>query len=348
MKKRWIVGGVLVVLLGISATGIAVNSAWLSGRWDASHAATDLAAQLHKLDGVTTATTTYDPLGLPNPTVVSDVVFASDASPAQWGAATALVRSAASTRALAGTTSTAVFSQAKSTTSVTVEPTYFTAAAVTAEIAAWHELRQAVGDRVSLRLGHESGWTQPPGPIVREYDVQSQADARTVAELWPDTAPTVDPAVPTIWKGPGLQQWAGMPSKALMTTLSAVGAILPLASADKDPKQTGTFAVILASRNGYKVTLLSLRDGELITAEPNKGMARAAQAAFATGANSVEWENNAGGIRSLVSGDCGSFTTATQTIQTTLHRADRDDAFAAKLVGFGFVQPTEVRAGACY
>jgi hypothetical protein len=342
VKKRWIVGGVLVVLLGVSSTGVAVNSQWLGGRWDTSRAATDLAAKLQKLDGVTSATASYDPLGLPNPTLASDVVFDSDASPAQWGAATELVRSTASSRALAGTTSTAVFSQAKSATSVTVEPMYFTAAAVTAEIAAWRELRQSVGDRVSLRLGHESGWTQPPGPIVREYDVKTQVDAREVAALWPDTAPAVDPAVPTKWKGPGLQ-WSGMPSKALMTILSTVGAILPLASADKDPKLTGTYAVILAQFSGYKVTLLSLRDGDLTTGEPNEGMARAAQAAFATGASSVEWES-AHVFASLISGSCP----ATQSGRsTTFFHLAHDDEFAAQLAELGFVKPADVRAGGC-
>jgi hypothetical protein len=156
VKKRWIVGGVLVVLLGVSATGIAVNSQWLGGRWDASHAATDLASLLQKLDGVTKATASYDPLGLPNPTVVADVVFAADASPADWSAATALVRSAASAKALVGTTSTADFHQAGSKSHVTVEPMLFTPAAVEAEIGAWRQLRQAVGDRVSLHLGYST------------------------------------------------------------------------------------------------------------------------------------------------------------------------------------------------
>jgi hypothetical protein len=237
VKKRWIVGGVLVVLLGISATGVAVNSQWLGGRWDASHAAADLASHLQKLDGVTSATASYDPLGLPDPTMKTDVVFAADASPAQWGAATALVRSAAASRALTGTSSTAVFSEAKSKTSATIEPMFFSARTVTAEIAAWRDLRRVVGDRVSLRLGHASGWTDMLGPIVREYDVTSQTDAQQVAALWPDTPPPVDAGIPTSWKGPGLQ-WAGMPTKALMTTVSGVGAVLPLASADKDPKLT--------------------------------------------------------------------------------------------------------------
>lgn len=341
MKKRWIVGGVLAVLLGVAATGVAVNAQWLGGRWDASHAAADLAAQLQKLDGVTSATTTYNPLGLPDPTVAADVVLAADTSPAEWGAATDLVRSAASSRALAGTTTTAAFRQEKSETSVTVEPMYFTGAAVTAEIAAWRELRQAVGDRVSLRLGHESGWTQPPGPIVREYRVESQADARQVAALWPDTAPAVDPDVPTRWNGPGLQ-WAGMPSKALMTSLSAVGTALPLASADPAAQQTGTFAVILARYSGYKVTIVSLRDGKLTTGQPSQGMARAAQAAFATGANQVEWENQHR-FASLMSGDCPIL----QAHQLTFFHLDTDDEFASKLADLGFVQPEGVRAGAC-
>jgi len=323
-----------------------VNSQWLGGRWDASHAASELASHLQKLDGVTKATATYDPLGLPDPTLVADVVFAADAPPAQWGAATALLRSAAASRALTGTTSTAVFSRAKSTTSVTVEPMFFSARAVTEEIAAWRQLQQAVGDRVSLRLGHESGWTNPPGPIVREYDIQNEADARQVAALWPDAAPTVDPAIPTSWKGPGLQ-WSGMPSKALMTSLSAIGAALPLASGDPKVKETGTFAVILPWFDGYKVTLLSLRDGELTTGEPNEGMARAAQAAFATGAQSVEWESSEGGFRDLVSGECTPFTSTTQTIVTTFHGSARDVAFAADLARLGFVQPVGVRAGAC-
>jgi len=341
VKKRWIVGGVLAVLLAVSATGVAANAHWLGGRWDASHAAADLAAQLQKLHGVTEATASYDPLGLPDPTVRADVDFAADASPGEWGAATALVRSAAASRALTGTTTTAAFSEAHSKTSVTVEPMFFSARTVTAEIAAWRELRQAVGDRVSLRLGHASGWTDMQGPIVREYDVTNQADARQVAALWPDTPPKVDPAIPTSWNGPGLQ-WAGMPTKALMTTLSAVGAVLPLASADKDPTLTGTYAVVLSSFGGYKVTLLSLRDGNLTTGQPNEAMARAAQAAFATGATSVEWESRHV-FAGLLSGDCPIL----QAHQLAFFHLVTDDEFAAQLADLGFVQPVGVRAGGC-
>lgn len=345
MKKRWIVGGVLAVLLGVSATGIAVNAQWLSGRWDASHAAAGLASHLQKLVGVTSATASYDPVGLPNPTVATDVVFATDALPAQWGAATALVRSAAASRALKGTTATAVFSEVKSTTSVTVEPMLFTARAVTAEIAAWRELRQAVGDRVSLHLGHVSGSSGGSGQLVREYTVRNAADTLAVAEHWPDPVPKVDSALPTSWSGPGLQVF-GMPSRAMMATLSAVGAEIPLASADPASKSTGTFAVILSSAGGYKLTMVSLRNGGPTAGQPDRKMARAAQAAFATGANTVEWET-ADGFRTLVSGDCPSYTAGTRTIQTTFHPDKRDTAFEAQLVRLGFVQPPGVRAGTC-
>jgi hypothetical protein len=348
------VGGVLAVLLGVSATGIAVNAAWLGGRWDASHAATDLAARLQKLDGVTAATAKYDPLGLPNPTMVAEVAFAVDAPPADWSAATALVRAAASTPTLAGTTSTADFHQAGSKTRVTVEPLLFTPAAVEAEIAAWRELRHDVGDRVSLHLGYSTATNMPSGPIMREYTVASATDARAVAANWPDSLPSLDPAIPSSWSGPGMQI-AGMPSKPMMTTLSAIGALLPLGSGTPGlplgsgvpgAEETGTLAVILHSFDGYKLTIVSLHDGKAAQAKPSANMARAAQAAFATGANTVEWES-ADGFRSLVSGDCPSFTAGPQTIQTAFHRDDRDTAFAAELARLGFVQPPEVRAGTC-
>ena len=92
-RVSWPLAAGLAVLLGVSATGVAVNAHWLGGRWDASRAAADLAAQLQKLDGVTNATARYDPLGLPDPTVVADVHFAADASPEDWSAATDLVGS---------------------------------------------------------------------------------------------------------------------------------------------------------------------------------------------------------------------------------------------------------------
>jgi hypothetical protein len=344
VKKRWIVGGVFAVLLGVSATGIAVNAAWLGGRWDSSHAATDLAAKLQKLDGVTTATAKYDPFGLPNPTVVADVEFAADASPADWSAATALVRSAASTQALSGSTSTANFRQAGSKTHVTVEPMLFTPAVVEEEIAAWRQLRQSVGDRVSLHLGYPSDLGMPSGPIVREYSVGDAAAARKVAELWPETPPPLDPAISTRWSGPGLQL-AGMPSKAMMTTLDAVGAILPLASADPEATQTGDFAVILDSLNRYKVTIVSLHDGKLTGGQPSEKMARVAQAAFATGASEVEWEHS-GSFGELTSGECAPFIGA-QTVQRTLQTLARDETFATQLAELGFVKPADVRAGTC-
>lgn len=348
-------GGVLAVLLGVSATGIAVNAGWLGGRWDASHAATDLAAKLQKIDGVTSATAKYDPLGLPNPTMIADVVFARAASPAAWSAATAAVRSAASTHALAGTTSTAVLHEARSKASVTVEPLVVTPASVEAEIAAWRELRHAVGDRVSLHLGYPADLGMPSGPIVREYTVATASDARMVAANWPDSLPALDPAIASSWSGPGLQM-AGMPSKPMMTAVYAVGAVLPLGSGTPGlplgsgvpgDKHTGTLAVILPSYDGFKLTMVSLRDGNPARAEPSAKMVRAAEAAFAAGANEVEWET-ADGISTLVSGECRSYTAGTQTVQTTFHARKGDIAFAADLVDLGFVQPPEVRAGRCW
>lgn len=338
-------GGVLAVLLGISATGLAVNAGWLHGRWDASHAATALAAKLQKLDGVTSATATYNPLGLPEPTMVAHVSFSVEASPTAWSAATALVRSAASTRALAATTSTADFRQTGSKTHVTVEPMLFTPAEVKAEIAAWRELRRAVGDRVSLHLGYPSGSTPSTGQLVREYTVHTAADERAVAERWPETAPALDPAIATSWNGPGLQ-YQGMPSRAMMRAVSAVGAVLPLASGVPGTAQTGTFAVILGSVDRYKVTILSLRNGSPTHAEPSEKVARAAQIGLSAGANVVEWVS-ADGIRSLVSGDCPSYAAGVKTIQTTYHSGRRDSAFAAELARLGFEQPPEVRAGTC-
>lgn len=354
MKKRWIGAGVLVALLGVSATGVAVNAQWLSGRWDASHAAADLASHLQKLGGVTKATAEYDPLGLPNPTVVADADFAEDASPADWSAATALVGSAASSRALAQTTTTAVLRQTGSKASIRVEPLLFTGAAVADEIAAWRELRHAVGDRVSVHLGYSSETDMPSGPIMREYSVATEADARAVADHWPETLPVLNPAIPSSWSQPGLQI-AGMPTKQMMTTVSSVGAVLPLGSGSPGlplgaggpgAKQTGTLAVVLHSFDGYKLTIVSLRNGSPAHGEPNAKMARAAQAAFATGANTVEWES-ADGFRTLVSGDCPAYTAGAQTIQTTFHPDKRDTDFAAELVRLGFVQPPGVRAGTC-
>jgi len=332
------------VLLGVSAAGVAVNAQWLGGRWDASHAAADLASRLQKLDAVTTATAAYDPLGLPDPTVKVDVGFANGASPTQWAAAATLARSAASSRVLAQTSSTVVFHQAGARSSVTVDPTLFTPATLASEIAAWRELRLAVGDRVSLHLGRATE-ASASGQLAREYTVRDGADALAVAEHWPPDIPKLDPALPTSWSGPGLQVF-GMPSRAMMATLSAVGAELPLAPAAQASTSSGTFAVILSSAVGYKLTIVSLYNGVPSPGQPTAKMARAAQAAFAMGANTVEWES-ADGVRTLVSGDCPSYAAGTQTIQTSFHPDKRDTAFAAELTRLGFVQPPEVRAGTC-
>jgi hypothetical protein len=194
----------------------------------------------------------------------------------------------------------------------------------------------------------------PSGPIIREYTVASAADARAVAANWPEGLPSLNPAIQSSWSQPGLQI-LGMPSKQMMTTVSAVGAVLPLGSGTPGlptgsgapgADQTGTLAVVLHSFDGYKLTIVSLRHGSAAHGEPSAEMARAAQSAFATGANTVEWES-ADGFRTLVSGDCPSYTAGTQTIQTTFHADKRDAAFAADLVRFGFVQPPGVRAGTC-
>jgi len=348
------VGGVLAVLLGVSATGVALNAHWLGGRWDASRAAAELAAQLQKLDGVTNATARYDPLGLPDPTVVADVHFAADASPDDWSAATDLIGSAASSRALAQTTTTAALHEQGSKASLRVEPLLFTGATVADEIAAWREIEHAVGDRVSLHLGYSSETDMPSGPIVREYTVATAADARVVAANWPERLPALNPAIPSSWSQPGLQI-DGMPSKQMMTTVSAVGAVLPLGSGSPGlplgaggpgAQETGTLAVVLHSFDGYKLTMVSLRNGKVDHAQPTEKMARAAQAAFATGANTVEWQS-ADGFRTLESGDCPSYTAGTQTIQTTFHPDKPDAAFAAELARLGFLQPPDVRAGTC-
>jgi len=330
-----------------------VNAQWLGGRRDASQAAADLASHLQKLEGVTKATASYNPLGLPNPTLVADVDFAEDASPADWSAATALVRSGASTPQLTGTITMAVLHESGSGASVTVEPLVVGPAVVEEEIADWRELRDAVGDRVSLHLGYPADWEMPSGPIVREYTVATASDVRAVAANWPDTLPALNPAIPSRWSGPGLEM-DGMPSKPMMATLSAVGAILPLGSnaptlvgwSTPGAKGVETLAVILRAFDGFKLTIISLRDGNVVHAEPSAKMARAAQAAFATGAQEVEWES-ADGIRSLVSGDCPSYTAGPQTIQTSFHPDKRDTAFAVRLAQLGFVQPPDVRAGTC-
>ena len=104
--------------------------------------------------------------------------------------------------------------------------------------------------------------------------------------------------------------------------------------------------MVLPSFDGFKLDIVSLRHGRAAHGAPSAKMARAAQAAFATGANTVEWKN-ADGFRTLMSGDCRSYTAAGQTIQTAFHPDKRDTAFAAELVRLGFVPPPGVRAGTC-
>jgi len=346
VRKRWIVGGIAAVLLGISGTGLALNSGWLGGRWDASHAATGLATELQKLSSVQSAEADYSPLGLPNPTMKVAVTFNANATPAQWGTASAIVRSAASTKALAATTTTATFREVGETTTANVEPLPFSPALVSFEIAAWRALRASVGDRVSLHLGYPTGTsTSSAGQLVREYTVTSSDDMRKVAALWPGTVPEVDPSLSTSWAGPGIQLHE-MPSANEMASLAAVARVLQLASADPKAKQTGTYAAVLGDLRGFKVTILSLKNSRYTKAEPDKKIADATRAALAAGAPTVEWMSS-DHDPTLVAGECGSYDIGGKTVATTFQAATDADWFASRLAANGFALPQDVRAGSC-
>jgi hypothetical protein len=337
-KRRRVILGVGAGLLAISAIGLTLNSAWLGGRWQSSQAANALAAKLEALDGVASATAQYQPLGLPNPTVDVSVSFGKNALPQQWGAANALVRKDASSATLRGTTTTAEFGESGAKTHATVQPMLFDPGVVTSEIAAWQSLRAVVGDRVSLNLGASTQSGEP----TRAYTVSNSQDMREIAALWPTAPPAFRSALPTSWNAPGIQL-NGMPTPAEMASVAAVAKVLPLASGTVGAKQSGTLAVVLGGvRGGFKVEIISIESGNYVNATPDKKMAAAFQAAFAGGAQTVEWMSKTRSV-SLINGDCGTYGKFTTKFVAT----DDTKLFGSQLTDAGFVAPVGVRPGNC-
>ncbi|MEO6116884.1 MAG: hypothetical protein ABIP33_10915 [Pseudolysinimonas sp.] len=335
MKKRWIVGGVLVGLLGISGTGIAVNSQWLGGRWDASHATTDLANTLQKLDGVAVAEATYSPLALPDATVAVSVTFTSNSAPEAWQRADELIRSAASQRALRSTTTTATFAQAGDKGSATVNPLVFTPAQVRKEVAAWRALQATVGNQVSLYLDHDA----------RGYSVKSAHDMLEIASRWTADIAAPDDSLTTSWTAPGMQL-AHLPTPSEMASLSAIGRLLPLAPVAARPNSRGNYAVILGDLRGYKVEFLTLRGNSYGAATLDTKLVQATDAALSNGAPVVEWMSS-DRDPSLISGECGTYQVDGRTFTTTFQNGADSMWFETELAGMGFAIPAGVRAGTC-
>jgi hypothetical protein len=340
-RRRLIVAGVVVGLLAIAGTSLAVNRTFLQGRWDAARASSDLAHALLDVDGVRSASAEYSPLGVPDPATVVHVTFSPTATPSAWGRADRLIRRAARSTDLSGTTTSARFTSAGGETA-TVEPLVYGPGTVTAEVAAWRSLDRAVGGGISLHLGTSDPNT---GATGRYYRVTSVDAMRRIAARWPDDASVPDTAVTTSFTGPGIQL-VGMPTAPEMATLAAVADHLPLASADAAAKQTGTMAVVLGDVRGFKVQILPMVDGEPQASAPDRAAAEATSAAFASGASRVEWFGR-GHDASLVAGDCGTYRVNGRPYVTTL-RARADDAwFADAVTRAGLRLPEGVRVGTC-
>jgi hypothetical protein len=348
-KRWWVVGGTVLALLGVSAAGLGAHADWLRGRWDAAHAAADLASRLSGIDGVRSATAAYDPIGLPDAGLEVRVQFAEHARSASWGRSSALIRSAASSAALRTVITTASFTERGSASSVRVEPLLFSEAQIDAEIAAWHSLQHDVGDAVSLRLGRDSQYTDGSGPATREYVVRSAAAMRTVARRWPTTPPTLDPSIPTQWRSPGLQ-FSSMPTSAVMAAVSRLADAMPLAPATTTATRhaTGTYGVVLGNLRGFGVAILSLRDGKPASSSDASvpELVTGVRTALDAGAAEVDW-SHAGAYSSIVVGECGTYTVAGRTVITHLSTTAANDRFAATLAAAGYDLPPGVRSGVC-
>jgi hypothetical protein len=344
MKKRWVFGGVVVVLLAVSSTGLAVNRTWLEGRWAVSRASTDLASKLQAIDGVKRATAVYDPVGLPIPTVSVNVAFTRSSPSTSWRRASGMIRSAAAE--LDETTTTATFHQTGSRASADVEPLAFSPKLVSSEIAGWRALGRSFGDRISLHLGHASGYSDSSGQLVREYSVRTATDMRKIAAAWPAQTPPTDPALPTTWSGPGLQL-STMPSASTMTAVTALSKVMPLAPTAKlRATDTGTYAAVIGNIRGFQVEILSLRNGKPAAAVPNQQLVDGTRIALASGAAQVDWMTSTG-VPSISAGKCGTYQAGGRTVTTSFSTTDADEEFASMLTSAGLALPAGVRGGVC-
>lgn len=341
MKKRWIViPSIAVGLLGIAAIGVGSHYEFIEGRWNANEAAAELQTALLDLDGVESATVEYAPFGLPDSTTDVTISFAAGAPSDSWGAADELIQAAARSAELKMSTTSAEFSEAGATVSVSVLPLSLTPEIVADEIESWRVLNDTVGDRVSLRLGAFDPNSATP---FREYTVRDSDDMRVVAESWTADLEDLPSTLPTSWIGPGIQTYGAMPTVEYMNALSEVANIVPLASVDGTG--TGVAAAVLMDLRGMKVEFLD--QGEAGDAASMAQLAAGVTAAFASGAVVVQWIG-ANHDSYLIAGECGTHESldGTTVVTTQIVRAD-DTSFAAQLAAVGFNIPDGVTAGLC-
>ncbi|MEO8527693.1 MAG: hypothetical protein ABI435_01300 [Pseudolysinimonas sp.] len=343
MKKRWIVGGVAVALLGVSVVSLVVHSEFLLGRWASAQAASDLRAHLIDLVGVASADVEYQPLALPDSALLVTLTFDAEAESSQWGAASALVHATAGEPAFATAMIKADFREADAQSTALVDPMLFDPQTITSEIDAWRALRDAVGDKISLHLGKATDGVSSPR---REYIVDDAQALRAIAAAW-SQAPAVAASIPTTWIAPGTQ-FNGMPTATEMAVLGAVADIAQLSDA-RDSGQTGTVAAVISDPNGVKVVILEIANNDVpADVEPGPGVAAIARAAFDSGAALVEWMSAAHDASLAVNDVCGTATTSGGTkIETRLTASADDEWFANELAAVGFVLPEGVQPGVC-
>ncbi|HWH26841.1 MAG TPA: hypothetical protein VNT53_09375 [Pseudolysinimonas sp.] len=342
MRKRWIVCGIVGVLLAGSVTGIAIHSEWLQSRWNAAQAATTLSDKLENLDGVTRVEVDYDPFGLPEHTVDVSLTFSPKSTPADWSKATKLVHSASSAPGAIPTIITAEFREKHSRASATVEPLLIEPDVVASEITAWRSLLGIVGDRVSLRLGTETPGSG--GNPVRRYTVGA-AEMQDVAARWPAELPAVTASIPTQWVAPGID-YGVAPTSDGMAMVNALANTLPLLTLDPKPKP-GLYLMVMSDFRGIRVGILPTGVADPTEGAMDPRAVEAARAALAAGASGIDWVSTTRSA-SLQVGECKAIDLPPQDpIPTSLSTIDEDLWLATELEEAGLALPIDVHPGFC-
>jgi len=177
--------------------------------------------------------------------------------------------------------------------------------------------------------------------------VATSEDAHAIASTWTDALSADDSTIATHWTSPGMDLYR-VPRPAEMRALLAISDVVALI--DVDHLDTfATSAGILADIGTFKVSFMQLgaTDGSLGDDAPDARLAEGIQAAFDSGASTIDWFS-ASHQSTLTKGECGTFTNGDGSpLAAELQTHTDDEWFLGELTAVGFLAPADLRAGMC-